>query len=564
MKTKTFLPSLLIASLCIGISIAAFSGEPDQGKSGKLQVRYDASLHNLVTSWRNGYISQFPDATIQLSEIKASETGSAIYGGEGITILSSGMMSGRQSPGTMQIVAGREVLVPVMNSANPLLDKIKQTGLSAAALSRLLSDPAEGKWNTLAGDGQVLPVSFYRTDDAAIDKSLARFTGTAGLRQAGQEVADGAALLNAVNSDPAGFGFCRLSDLQGLHASNNISRITIVPVDRNGNGRIDFMEDVSGNPTDLIRGVWIGKYPKALSSAVYIVSSMQPGSAGGNAFSEWVLSPAGQSLLEGTGYSALDPGEGQSQLNALTQKAPIVARPSDASRSLLPAILLVVSLFIGGAFVLEIMGRYFRSVKRPGNASPAIRTGVFDEKSVHSPEGLLYDRSHTWAFMERDGLVRVGIDDFLRHVTGPLTRIEMNIEGHHIHRGGQLATLIQKGKRINVLSPVSGTIIRINKSLAADPTLMNREACDGGWVYAVKPDNWPKEIGSLNMAESYRTWLKGEFVRLRDFFAVTLGKMPGYSGVVLQDGGALRDDLLSEFGPEVWEEFQTSFLRINR
>ena len=33
-----------------------------------------------------------------------------------------------------------------------------------------------------------------------------------------------------------------------------------------------------------------------------------------------------------------------------------------------------------------------------------------------------------------------------------------------------------------------------------------------------------------------------------------------YAHVVLQDGGSIHDNILAEFGPEVWEDFQTNFI----
>ncbi len=33
-----------------------------------------------------------------------------------------------------------------------------------------------------------------------------------------------------------------------------------------------------------------------------------------------------------------------------------------------------------------------------------------------------------------------------------------------------------------------------------------------------------------------------------------------YNHVVLQDGGELKDNVLADLGPEVWEEFQTKFI----
>ena len=34
--------------------------------------------------------------------------------------------------------------------------------------------------------------------------------------------------------------------------------------------------------------------------------------------------------------------------------------------------------------------------------------------------------------------------------------------------------------------------------------------------------------------------------------------------MVLQDGGELRTGILAEFGPEVWEEFQTNFIDVSK
>ncbi len=37
-----------------------------------------------------------------------------------------------------------------------------------------------------------------------------------------------------------------------------------------------------------------------------------------------------------------------------------------------------------------------------------------------------------------------------------------------------------------------------------------------------------------------------------------------YARVILQDGGEIRDGVLSEMGPEVWEDFQTKFIDPSR
>ena len=63
------------------------------------------------------------------------------------------------------------------------------------------------------------------------------------------------------------------------------------------------------------------------------------------------------------------------------------------------------------------------------------------------------------------------------------------------------------------------------------------------------------------MVDKYKEWLKDEFTRLKDFVAYSANSNQlVYQHVVLQDGGELKDNILADFGPEVWEDFQTQFI----
>ena len=71
----------------------------------------------------------------------------------------------------------------------------------------------------------------------------------------------------------------------------------------------------------------------------------------------------------------------------------------------------------------------FAGMKHVTTKEEIILTPVFKTGIVPGPEGLYYDKTHTWAFMEKEGLIRVGIDDFLQHVTGTITRVIMKEPG---------------------------------------------------------------------------------------------------------------------------------------
>jgi hypothetical protein len=98
--------------------------------------------------------------------------------------------------------------------------------------------------------------------------------------------------------------------------------------------------------------------------------------------------------------------------------------------------------------------------------------------------------------------------------------------------------------------------------------MVNQSPYSSGWIYMIKPANWLREILFLSMADKYREWIKGEFERVRVLFGADEKRMRGgreaeewgMALVAYQDGGMLRDHLLEEMGPEVWEEFQCKFM----
>lgn len=158
-------------------------------------------------------------------------------------------------------------------------------------------------------------------------------------------------------------------------------------------------------------------------------------------------------------------------------------------------------------------------------------------------------------------MVKIGLDDFLLHVTGPLSRVKMKQVGEQIRKGEPALTIVQNGKQLVINAPVSGTVKLQNSQLLEDISLINSSPVHEGWIYAIEPSNWEKESQFLIMADKYKEWLKNEFSRLKDFLAYNRQTSNAeLVPVMLQDGGELKDNLLADFGPEVWEDFQNKFI----
>ncbi len=84
-----------------------------------------------------------------------------------------------------------------------------------------------------------------------------------------------------------------------------------------------------------------------------------------------------------------------------------------------------------------------RSNKSSVNTGDINIISSLNENLIAAPKGLYFDKSHTWAFMEKDGIVKVGIDDFIQHITGTITRIKMKEPGERVRKGEKILTIIQ-------------------------------------------------------------------------------------------------------------------------
>ena len=178
------------------------------------------------------------------------------------------------------------------------------------------------------------------------------------------------------------------------------------------------------------------------------------------------------------------------------------------------------------------------------------------------PQGIFFSRNHTWAHLSESGEAKVGLDDFIQHVTGSVEFTSLKDPGEHISKGEVLTVIDQNGKNLKVFSPVSGKIIRTNSKINSNPEIVNNDPYSNGWIYKIKPDNWLADTKSYLLAEEATDWSTKELVRFKDFLAE--GPMRKFSAepsmVMLQDGGEIRENVLSELPGEVWEDFQKQFL----
>ena len=221
-------------------------------------------------------------------------------------------------------------------------------------------------------------------------------------------------------------------------------------------------------------------------------------------------------------------------------------------------------LFVIGYLIILIL--FWKLVSNPGKVLGRIRDAVstLSVKILNIPQGIYFNRNHTWAHLDESGAARVGLDDFLQHVIGDLHLTGLREAGEPIRKGDLLAEIEQEGKKLKVFSPISGGVRETNTMLAGNPGLINDDPYRKGWLHQVKPSNWIKDTSSCLLAEKASEWSDKEITRFKDF--LSMGAMRTYSSepamLVLQDGGEIVDHVLSGLPDEVWKDFQEEFLNV--
>jgi glycine cleavage system H lipoate-binding protein len=541
-------PFLLISHVSNSTGIGM--GEDQSNSPGTGSVAVTSDLSGFVSGMAAGYNS----ATGKQIEIT---TASDVSLQEGVIILQGDELLQLQGDSQWKILIGKEIVVPVINSNHPLLKELSGIGLAAGDFEQILLSK---KWPERLPGSDAVPVRVYVPENERILLKVSEFSGTTTLDA--HRVATSSDVVAAVQNDVNAIGFCRLADIVKEGENLFADHISIIPLDKNQNGKIDALENIYSTPGEFNRGVWIGKYSRKLCSNIYAVSATLPENEETAAFLEWILND-GQQQVASLGFSNLLTREKTAGMLALRNPVtePSLVQPMPFLTKSWKAVL-IVGLF-AMLFVIAAVARRRKQVKVDSEditIAPALNVN-----SIKAPAGLLYDKTHTWVFMEKDGMVRIGINDFLQHITGSLSQIKMKSPGEQVRKGEKLVSIVREGKQLNLYSPVTGVIRKQNQSVLNNPAQVNNEPYDNGWLYQVEPLNWAREIRFMIMADKFKDWLDDEFTRLKDFMAASASSSTVvYNHIVLQDGGELTDNVLADMGPEVWEDFQTQFIDVSK
>jgi len=121
---------------------------------------------------------------------------------------------------------------------------------------------------------------------------------------------------------------------------------------------------------------------------------------------------------------------------------------------------------------------------------------------VNIPDGLRYTRQHEWVLVDGES-ARIGITDLAQDALGNIVHVRLPEVGQSVQSGAS-AVEVESSKSVSdIYSPVAGSVVLVNESLATQPGLLNSDPYGAGWLYEVQM-SYDETLEGLLSADEYR------------------------------------------------------------
>ena len=103
------------------------------------------------------------------------------------------------------------------------------------------------------------------------------------------------------------------------------------------------------------------------------------------------------------------------------------------------------------------------------------------------PAGLLFTEEHEYLkATDEDGVYIVGVTDYAQGELGDVVFVELPNAGTSFGKMDTFGTIEAVKAVSDLFCPVTGEVVAVNDALQDDPSLVNSEPYEGGWMIKLK------------------------------------------------------------------------------
>jgi len=304
MEIRRVVGILIIGSFILfGFSFGRTDQKP---LTGKISISGAWALYPMALKWAEEFQKANPGVKI---DVQAGGAGKGI-----VDVLAGmvdfGMVSRDVHPqevekGALPIAVTKDGVVATISEKNPFLNDILKKGLTKSHFLDIWITGKITTWGQVLGTQDKAAVHvFTRSDACGAAETWAAYFGKRQEDLDGVGVYGDPGLAEAIRRDTLGIGYNNINFAYDAKSLRPVSGIAIVPIDLDGNGKIDARESVYATRDDITGAIAKNIYPSPPARDLYLVAKGKPKNRAAVEFLRWVLTD-GQKYVPETGYIPL-------------------------------------------------------------------------------------------------------------------------------------------------------------------------------------------------------------------------------------------------------------------
>jgi phosphate transport system substrate-binding protein len=298
---KKMLFGIVLLLVCVTTS-SVRAAETEKLK-GTISVSGAWALYPMVVTWADEFKKLHPDVKIDISAGGAGKgMADAIAKVVDIGMVSREVHKEEIKKGAWPLAVVKDAVVPMVNAKNPEINTILAKGLKKETFAGIWITEKVTKWGEALGNGSKNPIHVYtRSDACGAAETWAAYMGKHQEDLAGVGVYGDPGLADAVKKDILGVGYNNVNFGYDSKTKKPVAGIRPLPIDVNGNGKVDAEENFYDSRDQLMKAIAEGKYPSPPARDLYLVCGGKPEKKVVKEFLKWMLTD-GQKFVESAGY----------------------------------------------------------------------------------------------------------------------------------------------------------------------------------------------------------------------------------------------------------------------
>jgi phosphate transport system substrate-binding protein len=297
---------------------------PKRTLEGTVTVSGAWALYPMVVKWAEEFQKLYPKVKVDISAGGAGKgMADALAGVVDIGMVSREIYPAELEKGAWWLAVTKDAVVPTVNEENPFLADLMAKGVKRETFVDVWITEKIKTWGEILGTSAREPVHVYtRSDACGAADTWAAFMGKKQEDLNGVGVYGDPGLTEAVKKDNLGIGFNNIGYAYDSKTLKPLSGIMPLPIDVNGNGKIDPEESCYATRDDIVKAIADGRYPSPPARELNFVSKGLPGREPVREFMAWVLTE-GQKFVPEAGYINLTDAKLVEMMARLEGKAAI-------------------------------------------------------------------------------------------------------------------------------------------------------------------------------------------------------------------------------------------------